>query len=70
MIDPVSAEQYRLVFSREALLERLSRSIPNFPADRVHQVNHHLAHAASAYYTSGWEECLVVVIDGMGKRIV
>jgi carbamoyltransferase len=30
-------------------------------------VNHHLAHAASAYYTSGWEECLVVVIDGMGE---
>src|SRR5207237_2266245 len=24
-------------------------------------------HAASAYYTSGWDECLVVVIDGMGE---
>jgi carbamoyltransferase len=35
--------------------------------DRLHQVNHHLAHAASAYYTSGWEECLVIVIDGMGE---
>ena len=67
MIDPISAEQYRLVFSREALLERLNRSLPNFPADRVHQVNHHVAHAASAYYTSGWEDCLVVVIDGMGE---
>jgi len=36
-------------------------------SDHVHQVNHHLAHAASAYYTSGWEECCVVVIDGMGE---
>src|SRR5262249_53533400 len=37
------------------------------PVDRFHQVNHHLAHAASAYFTSGWPECLVVVIDGMGE---
>ena len=67
LMDPVSAEQYRLVFSREALLEQLNRALPSFPADRVHQVNHHLAHAASAYFTSGWDECLVVVIDGMGE---
>ncbi len=67
LMDPVSAEQYRLVFSREALLEQLNRALPSFPVDRVRQVNHHLAHAASAYFTSGWDECLVVVIDGMGE---
>jgi carbamoyltransferase len=67
MMDPVSAEQYQLVFSREALLEQLKRALPSFPADRVYQVNHHLAHAASAHLTSGWDECLVVVIDGMGE---
>jgi carbamoyltransferase len=67
LIDAVSAEQYRQVFSREALLERLGRALPSFPAERVRHVNHHLAHAASAYYTSGWEECLVVVVDGMGE---
>ena len=66
-LDPISAAQYAEVFSREALLEKLSRAFPNFPAERVRHVNHHLAHAASAYYTSGWEECLVVVIDGMGE---
>jgi carbamoyltransferase len=26
-----------------------------------------LAHAASAYYTAGWDDCLVVVADGMGE---
>jgi carbamoyltransferase len=26
-----------------------------------------MAHAASAYYTSGWNKCLVVVCDGMGE---
>src|SRR5208283_2560784 len=67
LMDPVTAEQYEQVFSRDALLERLNRSLPDFPAKRVHQVNHHLAHAASAHYTSGWEDCLVVVIDGMGE---
>ena len=61
------AEQYEEVFSREVLLEQLDRELPGFPADRFYQVNHHLAHAASAYYTSGWEECLVVVMDGMGE---
>lgn len=62
-----SAELYREVFSREALIKPLQRDLPGFPSDRVHQVSHHLAHAASAYFTSGWDECLVVVIDGMGE---
>jgi carbamoyltransferase len=67
LIDPVTAEQYRQVFSREAFVERVNRFFPTFPCDRVQHVNHHLAHAASAYYTSGWDECLVVVIDAMGE---
>jgi carbamoyltransferase len=67
LLDPITAEQYDQVFSREKLLAQVNRHLPGFPADRVKQVNHHLAHAASAYYTSGWDECLVVVIDGMGE---
>jgi carbamoyltransferase len=67
MMDRVSAEQYTQVFSREALLERLERALPGFPPDRFRQVPHHLAHAASAYFTSGWQECLVIVSDGMGE---
>ena len=62
-----SAEVYREVFSREALIKPLLRDLPGFAPDRVYQVSHHLAHAASAYLTSGWDECLVVVIDGMGE---
>jgi carbamoyltransferase len=30
-------------------------------------VRHHLAHAASAYYLSGFDEALVLVADGMGE---
>jgi carbamoyltransferase len=65
--DEVSAELYRKVFSREALVEQIRRDLPGFPAGKVHQVGHHLAHAASAAYTSGWDECLVVVNDAMGE---
>nr|ATZ76257.1 NodU family carbamoyltransferase [uncultured Acidobacteriota bacterium] len=66
-LDPITAEQYSQVFSREALLRDLQRTMPGFAPERFHAVSHHLAHAASAYFTSGWEECLVVVIDGMGE---
>ena len=66
-VDPVSHELYRDVYSREALLSLVARDCPGFPPDRVRHVGHHAAHAASAYYTSGWDECLVIVIDGMGE---
>ena len=29
-------------------------------------VHHHLAHLYSAYYTSGWNECLVMAVEGSG----
>jgi len=66
-IDSTTARLYWGAFSREALLAQVSRDLPGFPEERVHHVNHHLAHAASAYFTSGWDECLVIVLDGMGE---
>ncbi len=55
------------MYSRDALLALVARDFPGFPPARLYHVGHHLAHAASAYYTSGWDECLVMVIDGMGE---
>lgn len=66
-LDPITQELYREVFSRPVLLDQVKRVFPNFPPDRVHNVNHHLAHAASAYFTSGWTDCLTVIIDAMGE---
>jgi carbamoyltransferase len=34
--------------------------------DRLTPVDHHLSHAASAYYCSGFDDCLVVTADGCG----
>ena len=66
-LDPVSAELYKNVLSPDAVLAQVTRHLDKFPLDRICHVNHHLAHAASAYFCSGWPECLVLVIDGMGE---
>src|SRR5262245_44448002 len=47
-----SAEMYEAVLSRAALLRDVKRHFPDFPQSRIHHVSHHLAHAASAYFTS------------------
>jgi carbamoyltransferase len=33
----------------------------------VHAIEHHTAHAASAYYGSGWDRCYVITADGWGE---
>jgi carbamoyltransferase len=66
-LDQDSANLYAEVFSRTVLLEQVHHHFPNFPEEKVQLVNHHLAHAASAALTSGWNECLVVVNDAMGE---
>ena len=66
-IDPITAQLYAEVCSPDALVALVDRDLPGFPPERVQHVNHHLAHAASAYYTSGWDDCLVIVVDAMGE---
>jgi carbamoyltransferase len=66
-LDPTSSELYSEVLSREAFRARVGAALPAFANANVHHVEHHLAHAASAYLTSGWDDCMVVVIDGMGE---
>lgn len=36
---------------------------------RLHIIDHHTAHAASAYYTSGLKDALVITMDGMGDGL-
>ena len=44
-------------FSRD--ISQLVRTVPS----------HHLAHAYSAYWPSGFDECLVLVVDGSGSTV-
>jgi carbamoyltransferase len=66
-LDPTTAELYREVFSREAVLRTTAKYLDGYPAERIKHLEHHLAHAASALFCSGWDECLVIVVDGMGE---
>ncbi len=46
------------------------KKFPIASSTQIIHVGHHLAHAASAYYTSGnYEKQLVITIDGMGDGI-
>lgn len=56
-------------FSEEELFARLTDGAgngePRLPPLRY--VDHHLAHAASAFYTSGMDEAAILVLDGAGE---
>ncbi len=49
--------------------KRFSYSEAGIPKEKLICVSHHLAHAESAYCSSGWQECLVVAWDGYGIDI-
>ncbi len=48
--------------------EKLSESFALGDTTRFHFLNHHLAHACSAYYPSGFDRAAVLTIDGAGDR--
>lgn len=39
----------------------------NFKKNKIIQIDHHLAHAASTYYSSGYKESAILVVDGNGS---
>lgn len=51
--------------NRRIVLSKL-KGLVDFPEERVFFVNHHRAHAASGYRTSGFEHALVFAFDGSG----
>jgi len=61
-------QQFEEVFSRQVLLRWLDEYLgAGSWDDRLIQVPHHIAHAASTFYPSGFEEALILVADGMGE---
>jgi predicted NodU family carbamoyl transferase len=53
--------------ARDVLLSRLREALGDV-TPRVTFVDHHLAHAASTFYESGFDDALVVIADGNGER--
>ena len=66
-------EAYRTVYAGTVSNERIREEIQELFDDRIggatlHFVPHHLAHAASAFYSSGYRESGVLTIDGFGEK--
>ena len=60
-------EGLRTLYVRRAPLF-LKTSLPGLDPGRVRWVPHHVAHAASATFASGFDPCSVLVLDGRGER--
>ena len=41
----------------------------DFPRERIVIVDHHAAHAASAFYPSGFDAAAVLIVDGLGSEL-
>src|SRR5688572_9867151 len=60
-------EGLRTLYARRAPLF-LRTALPGLDPERVRWVPHHVAHAASATFASGFDPCSVLVLDGRGER--
>jgi natural product biosynthesis luciferase-like monooxygenase protein len=66
--DDFARRQYEEVFAPEIQKRFLSEHFGDLGWDKQFiSVSHHLAHAASAFYLSGFEEALIFISDGMGE---
>jgi len=67
-IDEAGSRAYQEVYSPEVQRRYLDEHFPGTGwGNRLVAVPHHLAHAASAFYPSGFEQALILVSDGMGE---
>jgi carbamoyltransferase len=66
--EPYYKEQYAQVYDPALQVKLLEQHFPGIDwASRFMAVPHHRAHAASAFYQSGFDRALVLVSDGMGE---
>jgi len=60
--------QYEEVYSTDVQRRNLQTIFPECDwSKKLVPVNHHMAHAASAFYPSGFPEALILTSDGMGE---
>ncbi|MFD7659753.1 carbamoyltransferase [Actinosynnema sp. NPDC059797] len=65
--DELSRRRYEEVYRPERQTSLLRRHLPELARLSVRPVRHHYAHALTAAVPSGFDEALVVVLDGMGE---
>ncbi len=58
------------IFISKDITKRKIKSINKTLSEKkIYLVEHHLAHAASAYYSSGFKEALIITLDGAGDGL-
>ena len=75
-IDPISIPgdwgsikgEKTFLSSLEQVKLSLNHVLGDKSAEKLIWVPHHLAHAASAFFPSGWKEAAILVIDGIGEN--
>ncbi|MFF1503967.1 carbamoyltransferase [Streptomyces sp. NPDC058316] len=66
--DEFARRWYREVYSKDVQYEVLRAHYPDQDWERKFvRVGHHVAHASSSYYLSGFPDATVLVADGMGE---
>jgi carbamoyltransferase len=58
---------YSKVYAQDLQRKSFAAHYTLCPGQEFLHIKHHLAHAASAYYPSGFDEALILVADGMGE---
>ena len=62
-------KQFQEVYARDVQIQTLSQFFPGHNWDKkLVSVPHHLAHAASTFYVSGFPSALILITDGMGEQ--
>lgn len=65
--DDLSRKRFAQIYRPDQQTDLLRRHVPELSGLRVRAVRHHDAHALTAAVPSGFDEALVVVLDGMGE---
>ncbi|WP_120635028.1 carbamoyltransferase [Ruegeria sp. EL01] len=55
------------LFLKDLLNKQLRRIDPDFSVEKILFTEHHVSHAASAFYPSPFEEAIVLTVDGVGE---
>jgi len=55
------------LFQKDNILKELRRYSSDFPTKKLLFAEHHLSHAASAFYVSPYEDAVVLTLDGVGE---
>jgi len=56
------------LFQKKLLIENLKRNDANFDASKkIYFSEHHISHAASAFYPSPFDEAIILTADGVGE---